>query len=165
MRILYYPDPVLQRRAEAVDAGREGLREFAEEMIRTMRDASGVGLAAPQVGEGLRLFVASTSGEEEDAMVFVNPRIEPFGPVVSMEEGCLSLPGVTAEITRPEQVRVKYEDVDGVEHEDEFDELLARIVQHECDHLEGVLFIDRMTDTDRIRVEPDLRTLKEQYRA
>ncbi len=163
MRIVYYPDPVLDERAEPVDPGREGLREFAREMIETMKEASGVGLAAPQVAERLRLFVASETSEIEDALVFINPRIEPFGTPVEMEEGCLSLPGIRASIVRPERVRVVYTDLDGNEVNGEFEGLLGRIIQHEYDHLDGILFMERMTPADRLRIRPDLKALEEQF--
>ncbi|MHC4932442.1 MAG: peptide deformylase, partial [Planctomycetota bacterium] len=92
MQIVYYPDPVLDKRADPVDPVRKGLREFVREMLETMVEAHGVGLAAPQVGESLRLFVASETGEVENGRVYINPEIEPFGPPLAMEEGCLSLP-------------------------------------------------------------------------
>jgi peptide deformylase len=133
-------------------------------MIRTMLEAAGVGLAAPQVGEGLRLFVASESGEAEDAIVCVNPRIEPFGPIVDLEEGCLSVPGVRREIRRPEAVRIAYHDLTGTERREEYHGLMARILQHEHDHIEGVLFMARMTEADRLAIRADLQALEEQYR-
>jgi peptide deformylase len=164
MQVVYYPDPVLNLRTEAVDPRSEEIRELVREMIETMHESQGVGLAAPQVGRSLRVFVASETGEIEDAVAFLNPRIEPFGPTSAFEEGCLSFPDIRAPIIRPERVRVVYEDLDGVERRAEYDELMARIVQHEYDHLEGVLFIERMSPTDRLRIRPDLKTLEEQFR-
>jgi len=163
MEIVYYPDPVLRQRAEPVDEGRDDLRGIATSMLEAMHAASGVGLAAPQVALGLRLFVASETGAAVDGLVFLNPEIEPFGPVVEMEEGCLSLPGMRADILRPEKVRTKWTDLDGHRREQEFDGLLARIIQHEFDHLEGVLFFDRMQPTDRLRVRDELRAFEEQF--
>lgn len=163
MDIVYYPDPVLQQRAEPVEEGREDLREITASMLEAMHEANGVGLAAPQVALGLRLFVASVTGAAADGMVFLNPEIEPFGPIVEMEEGCLSLPGMRADLLRPEKVRTKWTDLDGNRCEREFDGLLARIIQHEYDHLEGVLFFDRMQPTDRLRVRDELRAFEEQF--
>jgi peptide deformylase len=163
MRILFYPDPVLRKRAREVDPLSEGLRELADEMLRTMKEASGVGLAAPQVGEGIRLFVASDTGEIEDAIVCLNPKLEPFGPASQMEEGCLSVPGVRRDIRRSESVRLKWTDLDGNPQEGEFHGLLARIIQHECDHLDGVLFFERMSEADRLSIRDDLKALEEQY--
>jgi peptide deformylase len=164
MELVFYPDPVLQRRAEDVDPGRNDLRAMAEGMLGVMKENQGVGLAAPQVGEAVRLFVASDTGEPEDAVVCVNPRIEPFGPVVEMEEGCLSVPGFRAMIRRPEGVRIRFRGLDGVEREEEFHELLARIIQHEADHLDGILFFERMTESDRLQCRPHLKALEEQFR-
>ena len=164
MQIVYYPDPVLQKRAETVDLARPGLREFVERMLEAMEAAHGVGLAAPQVGESLRLFVASDTAEPADALVCINPEIRAFGPSVVMEEGCLSLPGINAPISRPEKVEMRWTDLDGERHTAEFDDLMARIVQHEFDHLEGVLFFERMTAADRIRVKADLGSFEAQYR-
>jgi peptide deformylase len=163
MDIVFYPDPVLRKRAKDVDPRMEGLRELAEEMLRTMKEASGVGLAAPQVGKGIRVFVASDTGEIEDAIVCLNPKVEPFGSVVPMEEGCLSVPGVRREIRRSESVRLKWTDLDGAPQEGEFHGLIARIIQHECDHLDGVLFFERMSEADRLSIRDDLRALEEQF--
>ncbi|MHC4451652.1 MAG: peptide deformylase [Planctomycetota bacterium] len=164
MQILYYPDPVLQKRAKPVDLARPGLRQFVEEMLVAMKEASGVGLAAPQVGESIRLFVASDTAEPEDALVCINPEIRAFGSPIGMEEGCLSLPGINAPIARPERVEMSWTDLDGARHTAEFDELMARILQHEFDHLEGVLFFERMTPADRIRLKADLESFEAQYR-
>jgi peptide deformylase len=164
MRIVYYPDPVLLRRADPVDITTEGLRELAEAMLLAMEDARGVGLAGPQVGRSLRLFVASESGQPEEGLVFINPKIRPFGSPVPFEEGCLSIPGVNGEVTRPESVEITWTDLDGKQHTETFSDLMARIIQHEFDHLEGVLFIERLTPADRIRVRAELQALEEQFR-
>ncbi len=164
MEIVYYPDPALRRRAAPVTLPREGLADLARAMLLAMKEAEGVGLAAPQVAEDVRMFVASETGEIAHALVCVNPVVQPFGPAVEFEEGCLSLPGVRAVITRPEGARMVWEDLDGTRHEGEFHALLARILQHEYDHLEGVLFFDRMTPADRLRVRADLDAFEAQYR-
>ncbi len=163
MRILFYPDPVLRKRARDADPRAKGLRELVDEMLKTMKEASGVGLAAPQVGESVRLFVASDTGEIEDAMVCLNPKVEPFGPFAQMEEGCLSVPGVRRDIRRSESVRLKWTDLEGKPQEGEFHGLLARIIQHECDHLDGVLFFERMSEADRLSIRDDLKALEEQF--
>ena len=122
-----------------------------------------MGLAAPQVGRSVRLFVVSESGDLGEALVCINPKIEPFGETVELEEGCLSIPEFRADIVRPEHVRVSWTGLDGEDCEREFDGLWARIIQHEFDHLEGVLFIERLSETDRLRARPDLTALEEQY--
>ena len=162
VHIVYYPDPVLTRRAEAVDPGHPDLDGLVTGMLTAMAEANGVGLAAPQVGIGLRVFIAA--GDSTDALVCLNPAIQPFGPTVELEEGCLSVPGVKALITRSEGVRLTWQDRSGDEHTHEFHELLARVIQHEFDHIEGVLFLERMTPADRLRVRPDLKALEEQFR-
>jgi len=164
MEIVYYPDPVLQKRAEPVDPGWPELGDFAARMLEAMKEASGVGLAAPQVGASLRLFVASDSAEPEDAMVCINPELRAFGPSVTMEEGCLSLPGLNAPISRPEKVELTWTDLDGERRTAEFTDLMARILQHEYDHLEGVLFFERMSPADRVRIKADLEAFEAQYR-
>ncbi|MDH3590277.1 MAG: peptide deformylase [Planctomycetota bacterium] len=167
MQLVYYPDPVLQKRATAIEpgeSGESGAARLAAAMLEVMVEARGIGLAAPQVGESVRLFIASESGAPEEAIVCINPRIEPFGPIVEFEEGCLSIPGIHAMVERPERVRISYTDLAGKRVEAEYGELMARIIQHECDHLDGVLFIERMSEAERLRIRADLKTLEEQYR-
>lgn len=163
MRILCYPDPVLRKRAQEVDPSAKGLKKLVAGMLQAMKEASGVGLAAPQVGESVRVFVASETGEIDDAMICLNPKLERFGATVELEEGCLSVPGIRRQIVRPESVRLKWTDLDGKPQEGEFTGLLARIVQHECDHLDGVLFFERMGEADRLSIKADLLALEEQY--
>jgi peptide deformylase len=165
LQIVFYPDPILQVRAGEVDPRAKGLKKLVEGMLEAMKEASGVGLAAPQVGQSVRVFVASETGDPKDAMVFVNPKIlELTGQSVEMEEGCLSVPGVRRNIQRAETVRLRWANLDGQELEGEFHGLLARIIQHETDHLDGVLFFDRMSESDRLSIRDDLKGLEEQYR-
>jgi len=163
MRIVCYPDPVLRKRALEIDPRAKGLKTLVEGMLEAMKEASGVGLAAPQVGESVRVFVASETGEIDKAMVCINPKIERFGATTEMEEGCLSVPGVRRQIVRPESVRLSWTDLDGETHEGEFQGLIARIIQHECDHLDGVLFFDLMSEADQLSIKADLEALEEQY--
>ncbi|MCZ6574028.1 MAG: peptide deformylase [Planctomycetota bacterium] len=164
MDVVCYPDPILQRRAAPVDLARPDLAEIVEEMIKTMIEAAGVGLAGPQVALDLRLFVASATGEAGDVVVCINPQVELSGPLVEMEEGCLSLPGIRRIIKRPSEIRLRAFNVGGEEFEVTDDGLLGRILQHENDHLNGVLFFERMTGADRIGIRPDLKALEEQHR-
>ena len=159
---MIYPHPVLYRRAEAV-GDPTGLQSLAAGMLEAMKQAHGVGLAGPQVAESQRIFVASESGDIEDALVFINPEIEPFGKVVALEEGCLSIPEIRADVMRPASVRVAWTSLNGQRYTGEFGDLMARIIQHEFDHLDGVLVIDRLAPTDRLRIKPDLAALEEQY--
>lgn len=149
--IVVYGDPVLKKRAEDIEKGSEDVKQLADDMFETMYNASGVGLAAPQIGKGLRIFVLDGEPMDEEALkgfkkVFINPEIiEEEGEEWAFEEGCLSIPGIRAEVFRPERIRIRYFDTDWNEHEEEFDGLAARIIQHEYDHIEGILFTDYLS--------------------
>lgn len=144
MKINTLGDEVLRLRAAEVEVSEinDEMRELFKEMFITMEKANGVGLAAPQVGISKRIFVARSDDEVD--RVFVNPVITSYSEATcDYEEGCLSIPGVYESITRPERVSVKAFDENGQEFTLKAKGLLARIIQHECDHLDGVLFIDR----------------------
>ena len=148
--ILEAPHPLLKAKAEPVDAGDPTLRRLADDMLETMYAAPGIGLAAPQVGVLKRLFVADLAdkkkGEEPAPIILLNPEIGwQSDEEVALEEGCLSLPGQFADVLRPRAVRVRYQDLEGAAREIEAEGLLARCLQHELDHLDGVLFIDRIS--------------------
>lgn len=151
--ITVYGDPHLRKKAKPVDINDEELKEVIENMWETMYYSDGVGLAAPQVGKSIRVFmVDATSGADEEPelkdfkKVFINPEIiETSGDKWVMNEGCLSLPEIREDVTRPDKVRIKYLDENFEEHEEEFEGFAGRIVQHEYDHLEGVLFIDYLS--------------------
>jgi peptide deformylase len=144
-------DAVLKKKAADIEKGSLDVAQIAEDMFETMYHARGVGLAAPQVGLSIRMFVIdSTAFEDEEEKgvkkVFINPVVEEeWGEEWAYEEGCLSIPGVRADVFRPENVRVRYFDTDWKEHVEEFDALTARVIQHEYDHIEGVLFVDHLT--------------------
>jgi peptide deformylase len=150
--LIILPDPVLRlvsRPVERVDAP---LRKLADDMLDTMYDAPGIGLAAIQVGEPLRMLVIDLhkEGEPKAPRVFINPEIvEQSGDASVYEEGCLSIPDYYAEVERPSKVRVKYLDRDGKQQEVEAEGLLATCLQHEVDHLNGVLFIDHISKLKR----------------
>lgn len=154
--ILILPDPVLRKVAEPIAAVDERIRALAEDMLETMYDAPGIGLAAPQIGILERLIVCDVAtGEDEEPapMVLVNPVIEAASEETKVyEEGCLSIPEYTEEVTRPAAVRVAYLDRDGAPQVVEADGLLAVCLQHEIDHLNGVLFIDHLSRLKRERI-------------
>lgn len=152
LKVLRYGDPVLRRRSEPVREVTGDLRRLAEDMIDTMYDEAGIGLAAPQVGVSIRLIVV---GDERgrDPRALVNPVIPEQGGQVTAEEGCLSIPGIYAEITRAEWVRLDAQDLDGQPVSVRARGLLARAYQHELDHLDGVLFIDRLDAVTRDRLK------------
>lgn len=144
--ILHYPDERLRQKAKAVESITPEVRALVEDMKETMYAAPGVGLAAPQIGVSLRLFIVDTAGEDEpsDLRVFINPEIVARDGKVVWEEGCLSFPGVHEEIERAASIRVRALDEHGNAFELEAEDLLGVAIQHEHDHLDGVLMIDKM---------------------
>ena len=166
--VVLYPDPVLRRETADFEAFDDDLQSIVDAMLARMFESHGVGLAAPQVGLSRRLFVLNEQGDPEKPelnRVLVNPVItKRTGKRVKHEEGCLSLPGIYAEIERPERCTVEYQDPSGEKHVEEFDGFISRIVQHEYDHLEGVLLVDRMTPADKQRNRPAVDELRDRYR-
>lgn len=164
LRIVYYPEPVLREVAQPVAEVSDAVRAVAERMVHLMHQAPGVGLAAPQVGLPWRMFVANPEGEEggpEQDRVYINPEIvATAGGNTAREEGCLSLPEVTVEVVRPMQATIRAMGLDGEVFEESADDLLARIWQHEYDHLDGILIIDKMSPIDRMANKRALRALE-----
>ena len=147
--IVAYGDPVLKKKAEEIEPGTD-LKELVDNMFETMYEAHGVGLAAPQVGKSVRLFVIDPEPMDEKLkdmkMVFINPVIlEEEGDEWAFEEGCLSIPNIRENVHRQSKIRIKYYDIDWNEHEKEYDGMAARVIQHEYDHVEGVLFTDYLS--------------------
>jgi len=164
LKLRYYGDPILRRRAMDVQAFDASLRDLASQMLEAMEREEGVGLAAPQVGLDLRLLVALAMREPGDEtaepVVMVNPEIlERSHETWVYEEGCLSIPGVRGDVTRPERVRVHYQDLDGTNHTIDVDGMFARILQHEIDHLNGKLFIDYLSTADKLLLKARLRSI------
>ena len=152
--ILIIPDPALRQVCEPVETVDDSVRALMDDMLATMYDAPGVGLAAPQIGVLKRIFVADVSKDETAPvpLFFVNPEVVWTSETMNVhEEGCLSIPEYYEEVERPAQCRVRYLDRDGKEREIECDGLLATCVQHEIDHLNGVLFIDYISRLKRER--------------
>lgn len=151
--VTVYGDPTLRKRAEEISPEMEGLSEIIENMWETMYYSDGVGLAAPQVGKSIRLFVIDASSYEEEEpylkdfkKVFINPEIiEITGEEWVMNEGCLSLPEIREDVSRPETVHIKYFDENFTEHDETYNGFASRVIQHEYDHLEGKLFIDYLS--------------------
>jgi peptide deformylase len=155
-KLVILPDPVLRKVSEPVRAVDKSVRKLADDMFETMYDAPGIGLAAIQIGEPLRLFTLDVSKKEEgpkEPMVFINPEIVwSSDEIRTHEEGCLSIPDYFADVDRPERIRVKYQDLDGKAHEIEADGIFATCIQHELDHLNGVLFIDHISKLKKMMV-------------
>ncbi len=145
LKIKIYPDPVLRKKARQVGKVGNDERKFAYDMIETMRSANGVGLAAPQVGISKRIIVVENMvGDNKVALTLINPKITQKKGKVKFCEGCLSLPGVSNDVVRPEFITVEALNLDGDMLKINADGLLARIIQHETDHLDGILFIDKI---------------------
>ena len=150
--LVILPDPILRRPSAPVERVDEAVRRLAADMLDTMYDAPGIGLAAIQVGEPLRMLVIDLAKEDEPKapQVFLNPEVLSASDERSLyEEGCLSIPDYYAEVERPAQVRVRYLGLDGARHEIEAEGLLATCLQHEIDHLNGVLFVDHISKLKR----------------
>ena len=151
--VYVYGSPVLSKVAEEIDANYPDLQQFIADMWDTMYYADGVGLAAPQVGRSIRLFVIDTSsvakGDEKAEnfkKLLINPTIiERVGDLMSYNEGCLSIPGLHENVMRESKVHIKYFDENFIEHNETYEGVVARVIQHEYDHLEGVLFVDRLS--------------------
>ncbi len=172
--IVGYGNPVLKKVSKPILPDHKGLKELISDMWETMYNGRGVGLAAPQIGLDIRLFVIDSEQlvseneeeEEEDEkfritkgikMVFINPLIvEEHGAPWIYEEGCLSIPEIRVKIARKETVTIKYVDEDFVEHTEEFSEMNARIIQHEYDHLQGILLTDHMTPLKKSLIKSKL---------
>ena len=161
--IVCYPDPILRHPTTPVGEVTEEIRKLIPVLMASMKAAKGLGLAANQVGIGKRLALVSDSGDERDTRIVIDPEIVETGGAIAVEEGCLSFPGLTGLITRPEEVRVRYTNLEGETVEEETDGLLARCFLHEIDHLDGILFISKMTPADRIRLKRSLRDLEEEF--
>ena len=160
--LVILPDPVLRELSRPVERVDDALRRLADDMLETMYDAPGIGLAAIQIGQPLRMLVIDLAKEDEPKapQVFINPQIVRHGDGVSVyEEGCLSIPDYYAEVERPDTVTVTYLDRDGREQVLEADGLLATCLQHEIDHLNGVLFIDHISKLKRDMVVRRFRKL------
>jgi peptide deformylase len=163
LSIVHYPDPALRKTSAAVTRFDESLRRLAQRMFELMREDRGVGLAAPQVGVNLRMFVINPTGKPEDDRVYVNPQLfDPAGEEEA-EEGCLSLPEIRVDVIRSKAMRIKAQDLDGKAFEETADGYVARIWQHENDHLEGILLLDKMGPLDKLAARKQLKKLEEMY--
>ncbi len=157
LSILEFPDRRLRRVAKPVDQVTETERQLATDMLETMYAARGIGLAATQVNEGIRLVVMDLSESRDEPRVFINPEIVDRNGAQTCEEGCLSVPGIYAEVERAESVRVKALGLDGEPFELDAEGLLAVCIQHEIDHLDGKVFVDYLSPLKRRMVEKRLR--------
>jgi len=155
LKVLTVPEPILRQKSKRVRNIDGSIRKLAADMIETMHAASGVGLAAPQVGVPWRVIVIGMPGEED--FVLINPEVVRRSGERLVTEGCLSVPGYFGEIQRAQRVTVKGKDLSGKETRIKAEELLAQALEHEIDHLNGVLYIDHLESSDKLhKVEPEV---------
>jgi peptide deformylase len=159
-QITHYPAGVLGRRAEPVEEINDDIRRLVDKMYDIMIKNKGVGLAAPQAGVSLRLFIISLDGSRDKVRVFVNPTIDPSGDLEGTDEGCLSVPGIYTKIRRYKKCEVTATDLDGNEFTDHADGLYARALQHEYDHIEGITVVNRMGQAAKIAHRRQLKKLE-----
>jgi peptide deformylase len=165
LQIIHYPDPRLRKVSTPVPAIDENLRQLVHRMFQLMRDDRGVGLAAPQVGVNLRVFIVNPTGKPEDDRVYVNPSLlDPSGED-DAEEGCLSLPDVRTQVIRARALRLRATDLDGNPFEEAADGYVARIWQHENDHLDGILLLDKMGPLEKLSHRKAIRAMEESWAA
>ncbi|MDM7916625.1 MAG: peptide deformylase [Candidatus Eisenbacteria bacterium] len=157
--IRVYGDPILRKTSKPVERIDDSILAFALDLLETMKDADGVGLAAVQVGRPIRMLVADAGSRHPKgaSKIYINPEIVEAKGEWIFDEGCLSVPGATAEITRPEEVLVRFVDGKGKPREERYNQMLARVLQHEIDHLDGKLFIDYLNPLHRSMVLRKLR--------
>lgn len=166
--IVAYGHPTLRKKAEEINKDYEGLDEFIDNMFTTMYETVGVGLAAPQVNRSIRLFVidASVYADEHKETkdfkkVFINPTIiEENGEEDVFKESCLSLPNLSEYVSRKPKIKIQYYDQKFDQHTDEYDGILARVIQHEYDHLEGILYVDRLSNLTRTLMRRKLKDIE-----
>lgn len=149
LEILTIPDPKLKTKAEKVTQFDADLHRLTEDMFETMYDAPGIGLAATQVDVHQRVVVMDISENHDEPRVFINPEITEKDGIQTYEEGCLSVPGIYAKVKRANQITVSFQDVNGETHELTADGLLAVCIQHEIDHLDGIVFLDHLSALKR----------------
>ena len=164
LKVINYPDPRLRKISARVEQFDDRLKALVVRMFELMREHKGVGLAAPQVGENIQLFIINPTGETGDDRVYVNPQLsEPDGGEEESEEGCLSLPDLRADIWRIKKLRIDAQDIDGKPFHDTACGFIARIWQHEFDHLNGTLITDRMGALAKMAAKKKLKELEEIY--
>ncbi len=178
--IVFYPDPVLRQKGELVTEVTDDIRQLADDMIETMNDANGIGLAAQQIGKAIQLAIVDVSfdpdcvsylrvnGEDKTIeelcpLVFINPKLEFGKKKEPVNEGCLSFPDLHGDVVRPIELTATLETLDGETLVVETDGLFARAIQHETDHLMGKLFIDRMSSARKLAIRNHLKFMQEEY--
>ena len=163
LEIIRYPDPRLREVCTPIEGVDDELRALIEGMFALMFESRGVGLAASQVGVAVRLFIASPTSEPDDCHVYINPRIISTDGTQNTEEGCLSFPAIFCNIKRSQTVTIEATDMNGQQFQQTCDELHSRIIQHENDHIDGLLLVDRMGSVAKLSHRKSLQALEEQF--
>ncbi len=163
LEIIHWPDPRLKTAGQRIEVFGARLKTLTERMVELMYEANGVGLAATQLGLDLQLFVGRSPKQMDEPRVYVNPELFELGGTAGSEEGCLSVPGITVKLKRTAKMGIRAQDINGKEFEQEADELLSRVWQHEFDHCSGLLIVDRMSRLQRIAHRRGIRKLEEAY--
>jgi peptide deformylase len=171
VQLTYYDSSILRQKAKPIDEINDSIRELAKEMIQVMDQYNGIGLAAPQVGCSVRLFIARLSEKEdfnewiqEPVDVFINPVLSnPSLELCEDIEGCLSIPGLRMKVLRPKSIHIKALDLQGRPIEKMYTGFLARVLMHENDHLNGVLYIDRLSKKQKTSIQQELQKIKKHY--
>ena len=163
MDLVHYGDPILRKKCKSVTQFK-GIEQLLDDMFDTMYEADGIGLAANQVGLNLHLFIIDISHTEEaeEPFIFINGKIVSSTGECDYDEGCLSIPGVTLSVTRPETIEFKYQNQKGEKFKKTFTGLAARAIQHEMDHLNGVYIVDRIQEIDKMSIQSELRDIEAQ---
>jgi peptide deformylase len=164
LKIVLYPDPRLKKPSEPVTEFNDELHDLVVGMFKLMRVSHGVGLAAPQVGRNLRLFVMNASGEAGDDQVYINPELSEAQGQDEAEEGCLSLPDIHVKVVRNKLITIKAQDLAGISFDQSASGFIPRVWQHEFDHLNGILLTDRMGPVARMTHRKRLKELEDLYR-
>ncbi len=169
--VVIFGDPILRKKALPLEEITEDLQRLAQDMLETMDANHGIGLAAPQIGRGIRMFILRNYQEKEDGSIvltepqaFINPKITVLDDRVQEDtEGCLSIPHLRGTVVRPYYIRVEAIDLQGNTFTEEVEGYKARVILHENDHLNGVLFIDRLSANEKKKLEPELRLIKKKF--
>jgi peptide deformylase len=158
--ILHFPDPRLRKKAEPISNVDDAIRQLADDMLETMYEAPGIGLAATQVNVQKRLIVIDISEEKDEPLILINPEIVDSEGEREYQEGCLSVPEAYEMVTRADKVRIKAVNLEGESFELDADDLLATCIQHEIDHLDGKLFVDYLSNLKRQRIRKRLEKIQ-----
>lgn len=162
-QLTHYPADVLVRPASPVEKIDDNIRQLVEKMIDIMLKNKGIGLAAPQAGVPLRLFIISLDGDRNAVKVYINPTVTPIGDLDDVEEGCLSVPGIYTKIRRYKKCKVTATNLDGTKFKEEVEGLYARALQHENDHINGVTIVSRMGQAAKIARRKQLKKLRDEH--